>query len=108
MINIIKRPTLLFYREEYPKAATALDIWYNKFKKQTIKTPQELKEKYGSASIIGNKRVVFNIMGNRYRLIVKMNYEAKLCYVIWFGTHELYNAINAETIQFEEHQYIYL
>lgn len=102
MINIIKRATISFYKEKFPKAATALQVWYLEFSRQSFKTSQELKIKYGDASVIGDKRIVFNIMGNKYRLIVKMNYSTNSCYVIWFGTHESYDSIKAEAVQYSE------
>jgi mRNA interferase HigB len=61
----------------------------------------ELKEKYPSASVINKKRVVFNINGNNYRLIVDVEYRIKLVFVVWFGTHSEYDEIDAETIEYE-------
>ncbi|MHA8075536.1 type II toxin-antitoxin system HigB family toxin [Aquirufa sp. TARAVU-A1A] len=60
-----------------------------------------MKQVYRSASILGNHRVVFNIKGNAYRLIVSLNFKQGVCYIIWFGTHELYDLINAELIPFD-------
>ena len=100
MINIIKRPTINHYKKKFPEAGMALDIWYQEFSKCSFTTPQELKEKYGNASIVGNSRVVFNIHGNKYRLVVKYHYKALLCFVIWFGTHIEYDNIDVETVSF--------
>ncbi|WP_316812610.1 type II toxin-antitoxin system HigB family toxin [Pedobacter heparinus] len=72
------------------------------FPEQSFKNPQALKKVYGNASIIANQRVVFNIMGNKYRLVVMINYEAAVCYVIWFGSHAEYDRINVEIVKFED------
>jgi len=81
-----------------------LDLWYREFGKYSFQTPQELKAVYGNASIVGNSRVVFNIMGNKYRLVVKINYFAAQCFVIWFGTHSEYEEIDVEIIKFDNHK----
>ncbi|WP_235048383.1 type II toxin-antitoxin system HigB family toxin [Arcticibacter svalbardensis] len=101
MINIVKRPTINHYQKKYPESATALSEWYDHFSRCSFQTPQELKIVYGNASIIGNNRVVFNIHGNKYRLVIKFNYKASMCFVIWFGTHKEYDSIDVETIRFE-------
>ena len=101
VINIIKRRTLLYYKKAYPEASAALDDWYDNFHRSNFSNPQELKKVYGNASIIANHRVVFNLRGNKYRLIIQMNYRALICYVIWFGNHEEYDRINAEKVKFE-------
>jgi mRNA interferase HigB len=59
-----------------------------------------LKEVYGYASIVGNSRVVFNIKGNTFRIVVKIRYDVGFAYVIWFGTHREYDEIDVETINF--------
>jgi len=61
----------------------------------------KLKTIYGNAGIVGNSRVIFNINGNNYRLIVAINFIQKAAYVIWFGTHKEYDKIDAATIKFD-------
>lgn len=61
-------------------------------------SPQDVKNKYSSASILANDRVVFNICGNKYRLVVWINYKSHKVFVRFIGTHEEYDAINAEEI----------
>ncbi len=58
-------------------------------------TPADVKSAYGNASIVGNDRVVFNIGGNRYRLIVRFDYALRIGYVRFLGTHAEYDAIDA-------------
>ena len=61
-------------------------------------TPADVKQMYGDASILKNNRVVFNIGGNKFRLVVRINYPYRIVYVRFVGTHQEYDAIDAETI----------
>lgn len=82
-------------------AKTQLLIWYNEFTKQDFNNFNELKQVYGNASIVNTQRVVFNIKGNDFRLVVSVNFLQTACYVIWFGTHKEYDKINVETVEFD-------
>ena len=75
-----------------------LKVWYQEMKKVEWKHSNDVKKKYGSASIIGNNRIVFNICGNKYRLVVKVNYETQWMFIRFIGTHKEYDLINASTI----------
>ena len=101
MFNVIKNKTLLSYIEKYPEAGEALRKWYYEIKNSDFKNSNGLKERYGNASIIGDNRVVFNINGNKYRLIVRINYEFKNVLIKWFGTHKEYDKINAENVEYK-------
>jgi mRNA interferase HigB len=101
-MNIIKRSTLEYYQDKYPLAKVALVDWYDQFRRTKFKSHQELKAVYGTASIVGNSRVVFNIKGTSYRLVVMVRYDIKFAYIIWFGTHEEYNEVNVETVSFDQ------
>src|SRR5580658_1836619 len=83
------------------KAKTALLIWYHEFSKGNFRNFNELKAIYGNASIVVNNRVIFNIKGNDFRLIVSVNFKQLAAYIIWFGTHKMYDRINVETIGFD-------
>lgn len=100
MINIITRPTLLKYMAEYPYAKIALEEWYHEFRRVDFNNFNELKSAYGSASLVGANRIIFNIKGNDFRLIIKINFKAKAAYVLWFGTHKEYDKIDVKTISF--------
>lgn len=99
MFNIITRKTLLDYCKKYPVAATALQEWYHELVKCDFKNFHELKRVYGSASFVADDRVVFNIMGNKYRLVVRIVFDFKVVQIKWFGTHAEYDKINVTTIQ---------
>lgn len=75
-----------------------LKTWYNEASKALWNIPNEIKTAYTSASILKNGRVVFNICGNKYRLIVDINYERQWLFIRFIGTHKEYDKINAETI----------
>ncbi len=75
--------------------------WQQEFSKMEFRNFNELKAVYGTASIVANDRVIFNIRGNDLRLIVSVNFKRAAAYVIWFGTHKEYDRINAETVPFD-------
>jgi mRNA interferase HigB len=76
----------------------ALDGWYQDVKKATWKVPSDLKKQYGSASILKDQRAVFNICGNKYRLVVKINYVKSVVYIRFLGSHTAYDAIDAQEV----------
>jgi len=76
----------------------ALEGWYGDVKKAGWKEPADLKRQYGSASILKNRRAVFNICGNKYRLVVKVNYVKGVVYIRFVGSHRAYDAIDAEEV----------
>ena len=100
-MKILVKKTILFYIEKYPIAKMQLLIWYTEFSKQDFQNFNELKSVYGNASIINNERVVFNIKGNDFRLVISINFLQTACYVIWFGPHKDYDKINVETVAFD-------
>ena len=101
MFNIINRKTLLAYAEKYPNAKNALFEWYYEFLLSDFKTFQELKAVYGNASLVGDDRVVINIMGNHYRLVIRVIFLYKTIQIKWFGTHSEYDKIDVNTIKFK-------
>jgi mRNA interferase HigB len=99
VFNIITRRTLLEYCKEYPVAATALQAWYHELVHSDFKNFNELKQVYGNASLVADDRVVFNIMGNKYRLVVRIVFDFKAIQVKWFGTHIEYDKIDVTLVQ---------
>lgn len=102
MLNIITRRTLLEYAQKYPMAKTALFEWYHELVISDFKSFNELKKVYGNVSLVSDDRVVFNIMGNKYRLVVRMVFEFKAIQIKWFGTHAKYDKIDVSTIQYKK------
>ncbi|MCG3164767.1 MAG: hypothetical protein POELPBGB_00526 [Bacteroidia bacterium] len=99
MFNIIARRTLNEYCKKYPDAAVALQKWYHELLAADFKNFNELKQSLANASLVGDDRVVFNIAGNKYRLVVRINFKFKAIQVKWFGTHKEYDKINVEQVQ---------
>lgn len=81
---------------EYPDSEKSLRSWYREASKASWKTPSEIKEQYRSASVLKKGRIVFNIAGNKYRLLVEVLYPIASIYVKFVGTHKQYDAIGAE------------
>jgi len=99
-MRVIAKSALVKYwsQPECMDSKGALQSWYEEAIKAIWKTPQDIKEQYRSASICGNNRVVFNISGNKYRLVVEMQYRAGIVWVKFVGTHAQYDKINVETV----------
>jgi len=102
-MRIISRKTLRAFWETYrgtDRSALehALKAWFQEAKKASWKTAADLKEQYRSASILKGRRVVFNICGNKFRLIAEINYPHGVLYIRWIGTHTEYDDVNAEEV----------
>ena len=98
MKRIIAKSTLREFWEKYSDSEQYLKTWYDTAKSADWKSPSDIKQTYVHASILKNGRVVFNIKGNTYRLIVRFNYEKQWAFIRFIGTHSEYDKINAETI----------
>jgi mRNA interferase HigB len=94
---IAKRPLREFW-ETHGDAEQPLKAWYHDAKAADWKSPNDIKQVYANASILANNRVVFNIRGNHYRVVVLINYEFGIIYIRFVGTHTEYDRINAATI----------
>jgi len=94
---IAKRPLREFW-ERHANAKGPLLAWYNEVQKEDWDTPAKVKKKYRSASIVGGNRVVFNIKGNSYRLVARINYAARIVYVRFVGTHAEYDRIDVKEV----------
>lgn len=97
-MRIIARPKLIAFGERFPDAKAQIDVWWAEAKRAEWKTPADIKAQYRNASILKVGRVVFNICGNKYRLIVKFDYEKGIGFVRFIGTHKEYDEINAEEV----------
>ena len=97
-MRIIARKSLRDFWETHPNAEQSLLAWHREVKKEDWDTPAKPKVRYPSASIVGKDRVVFNIKGNSYRLVVRINYQKRIVYIRFVGTHQEYDRINAEEV----------
>ena len=99
-MQIIPESSFDGYCRRFPNAANALKAWRDNLKGKNWKTPSELKAMFRSASILKGGRVVFNIAGNKYRLITTVHYRKSKISLIWFGTHKNYDKIDAQEISY--------
>jgi len=83
-------------------AGTALFEWYHELVKSDFKNFNELKKVYSKVSLVSDDRAVFNIMGNKFRLVVRIVFEFKAIQIKWFGTHSDYDKIDVTTIQYKK------
>jgi mRNA interferase HigB len=97
-MHIITRKTLRQFWERHPDAAEVLKDWHDNAEHANWTSPQQIKTDYPSASIIGGDRVVFNIKGNNYRLVVHIRYWSRQVYIRFIGTHAEYDRINAREV----------
>lgn len=97
-MRVISKKVLREFWEKHNDAEEKLKTWYKEASKANWVTPYNIKKDYAKASILKNSRVVFNICGNSYRLIVKVNYERGWVFIRFIGTHTDYNKIEAENI----------
>ena len=97
-MRIFSRSTLRDFWRRHADSEQALKSWYQEAEKSNWRTPNEIKTEYPSASILADNRVVFNIKGNTYRLIVKINYDYGAVWVRFIGTHADYDKIDATKI----------
>ncbi len=99
-MRVIAVKTLKDHIEGFPKAEQALLSWHEEVISANWANPNELKAQYRNASVITDKRVIFNIHGNSYRLIVDIEYRLKIVFVVWFGTHKEYDKIDAKKVSY--------
>ena len=97
-MRIIAKRTLRTFWKRHPKAKGPLEAWHQEVARAGWATPSAVKAQFRSASMLQNNRVVFNIAGNQYRLIVKINYPYRIVYIRFIGTHADYDTIDATTI----------
>jgi mRNA interferase HigB len=99
LMRVVAIKTLKEYFKAFPGSKQALLSWYEEAAAAEWSHPNELKEQYRNSSIL-EKRVIFNIHGNSFRLIVDIEYHLKIVFIVWFGTHDQYNKIDAQKISY--------
>jgi mRNA interferase HigB len=100
-MRVIAVRTLKEFWEKNPKAKDSLLSWFEATEAAVWNSPNELKQQFRNASIVNEKRVVFNIHGNSYRLIVDIEYRLKIVFVVWLGSHRDYDKIDAKKVNYE-------
>lgn len=98
MKRIFAKSTLREFWEKHPITEQYLKTWFDSASNSNWKSPNEVKQSYTNASILKSGRIVFNICGNSYRLIVKFNFEKQWAFIRFIGSHADYDKIDANTI----------
>lgn len=97
-MRVLSRSTLRAYWKSHANSEEALKTWHYQASRANWKSPSDVKATNRSASIIPNDRVVFNIKGNKYRLIVSIRYDIGVVFIRFVGTHAEYDKVDAKTI----------
>jgi mRNA interferase HigB len=97
-MRVIALRTLRNFWQQHPDAEQALQAWYQDVRQAAWHTPADIKSVYRNASFVGNNRVVFNVKGNNYRLVVAVQYQLGIVYIRFVGTHQDYDRINAAMV----------
>ena len=97
-MRIISKKTLREFWEKHKDSEQQLKSWFQETNSVEWKNPKQIKREYPSASFLADNRIVFNIKGNKYRLIVKINYDHNILWVRFIGTHAEYDKNNATKI----------
>ncbi len=90
-MRVVAKKILREFWEKYTDSELQLKTWYREASKASWKSPNGIKNEYAKASILKNGKVVFNICGNKYRLIVDVNYERQWVFILFIGTHKEYD-----------------
>lgn len=98
-MRVISKASLVQFWGQHPGSKQALQTWFEDASHASWVHPQDIKLRYSSSSFVGGNRVVFNIKGNEYRLIVAVAYRFAAVYVKFVGTHRQYDAIDAATVE---------
>ena len=97
-MRIIAKRQLRAFWEKHPSAEAPLLAWYREVQHEDWDSPAKVKQKFRNASFAKDSRVIFNIKGNDYRLVVRINYPARIVYVRFVGTHAEYDVIDGEDV----------
>ena len=100
-MRLISTAKMIAFYTKHSDAEQPLKAWLAEVKNANWKTPQEIKAQYRNASFLSNNRIVFNIKGNDYRIVVAVAYKLGAMYIKFIGTHSEYDKINAETVEIE-------
>lgn len=104
-MRIIARRTLrefvdsLAGHKDQPAVKAALDAWFDEVSKASWTSSADVKRRYATASIVSAERIVFNIKGNDYRLVVAVDFEKGIVWIKWIGTHRAYDRIDVTTVK---------
>jgi len=99
-MRIIKRNTLINYWKKFPETEQPLKSWFDEVINAHWKSPNELKRQFRNASVITNKRIVFNIKGYSHRLVVDIEFRIGIVFIVWIGSHKNYDKIVVKEVKY--------
>lgn len=105
-MRIIARKTLRSFVEslrgskDHKAVKSALESWFHEAQAAEWHSPSDVKRSYANASIVDTDRIVFNIKGNSYRLVVAADYRRQIVFIKWLGSHAAYNKIDVRTVRY--------
>jgi mRNA interferase HigB len=97
-VRIIAKRTLRAFWKRHPRTKGSLEAWHQEIDRADWAIPSDVKTQFRSASVLQNNRVAFNIAGNHYRLVVKINYPYRIVYIHFVGAHADYDTVDVTTI----------
>lgn len=97
-MRIIALKTIKEFWNKHPETEQQLRAWYDEVKKADWRKPNDLLREFPNVRVIKNDRAIFNVKGNKYRLVIAVKYDFKIVYIRFIGTHKEYDKINAEEI----------
>jgi mRNA interferase HigB len=97
-MRVISRKALRVFWETHPDARPVLQAWYADVRQAHWKSPTDLKSVYRNASFVANNRIIFNVKGGKYRLIVAVHYRSQIVYIRFVGTHQQYDQVDAASV----------
>lgn len=98
-MKVVAVSTLRRFWKRHPDSEQALKAWHDEARHAAWKTPQDIKDRYASASFVANNRAIFNIKGNDYRLVVAVAYRFQAVYIKFVGTHAEYDRADAASVE---------
>lgn len=93
LVKVVRRELIIDFIKKHSDAKGAMESWMQEASMADWTTPQDIKERYRSASFLEGNRVIFNIKGIRYRLVIKVAYQTKIVQIMWVGTHSEYDKL---------------
>jgi len=90
-MQVLGRDKLVIFSQKHANVKKALEVWFDEASRAVWKTPQDIKAHYRSADFLADNRVIFNIKGNHYRLVIKVKYQYGVALIEWVGTHAEYD-----------------
>lgn len=90
-MRVVGREKLFEFIRHHANARAALEAWFAEVRAATWRRPQDVRDRYRSADFLPANRVIFNIKGNHYRLVVRVRYQSGIVYIEWLGTHAQYS-----------------